>query len=155
MPPGSVEDGRPPAAVVAASTALLRPLLGTVAGRLLPKLARLDFEGRRTGRGFRVVTGWYRAGGQAVVFTPAAWRANFTDGAFVEVWQGGRRRRLHARLERDPEVVANLLRQVIANGTSPRSVGLRLPPKAVLAAADVRRLDRAAIVFSAEGTAAP
>jgi hypothetical protein len=136
--------------VVAASTAVLRPLLRTRAGRLLPKLARLDFDGRRSGRRFRVVTGWYRAGGQDVVFTPATWRANFAGGRTVDVWQGGRCRPMHARLELDSERVSAMLREVIGNGTAPASVGLRIPDGHVLDAADVSRLDRAAVVFSSE-----
>jgi hypothetical protein len=143
----TVQDGRPPAAVVAVSTAVLRPLLATPLGRPVPKLARLDFDGRRTGRHHRIVTGWYVADGKETVFTPATWRANFAGGRDAEVWQGGRRRTLHGRLVTDPATVADLLTDAIARGTKPGSVGLKMPKGHRLTDDDVQRLDRAAIVF--------
>ena len=115
---------------------------------MLPKIALLEFRGRRTGRVYRVVTGWYTVDGRSMVFTPAAWRANFRDGHEVEVAQGGRRHRLVGRLETDPDVVAALLNEVIAAGTSPRSVGLRTESSQRIEPADVQRLDRAAIRFA-------
>ena len=143
-----VEDGRPPTAIVKLSTAVLRPILATTLGRRLPRLALLDFRGRRTGRRYRIVTGWYTVDSRNVVFTPAAWRANFREEQEVEVAQGGRRRRLVGRLETDPDVVAALLNGVLAGGTSPRSVGIRTEASQTIEAVDVQRLDRAAILFT-------
>lgn len=137
-----------PAPIVAVSSAVLRPLLASPLGRLVPKLARLDFEGRRTGKHYRVVSGWYVAGGTETVFTPAGWRANFAGGRDAEVWQGGRRRALHGRLVTDPAAVADLLTDVLASGTKPGSVGLRMPAGHRLTAEDVAHHDRAAIVFT-------
>ena len=145
----SVEDGRPPAAIVKLSTALLRPILTTRLGGLLPKLALLDFRGRRTGRRYRIVIGWYALDGRNIVFTPAGWRSNFRGGHEVDVAQAGRRRHLVGRLETDPDAVAALLNGVISGGTSPRSVGLRMDPTQKIEADDVQRLRRAAILFEA------
>lgn len=151
-----VRDARPPKAVVQLSNPVLSVLLRTPAGAGLSKLARLQFTGRRSGRRMAVIVGWHAAAdGTAIVFTPARWRANFADGAMAQVdWRGHREER-RGTLDLDAASVATELSAVIEGGTSPRALGLRVPPGQAVTADDVIATGRAMIRFEAPTTSPP
>jgi hypothetical protein len=108
-------------------------------------LALLQFEGRRTGRAIRVVVGVHDVDGTMCVFTPARWRANFAGGHPVDVTHLGRTSARTGTLVTDPAVVAAAIAGVLAAGTNPRVLALRVPTNHVLDADDVRVLHRAMI----------
>src|SRR4051812_50117701 len=76
-----IRDARPPTALVRAGNPLVRTVLRSPLGQWIDALAVLEFTGRRTGRRYRVVTGWHVLDGDGVVFTPAVWRGKFASGA--------------------------------------------------------------------------
>jgi hypothetical protein len=138
-----LEDNRPPDAVLRFVNPLLRAVVPSPAGRVFPgSVGVLRFTGRRSGRTLRIVAGLHEVDGALVVFTSRPWRLNFRGGRAVEVAQSGRRRRGTAELVEDPEQVADALRHVLAAGTSPRMLGLRLEQGHVVAAQDVRATGR-------------
>lgn len=137
------EDNRPPDALLRLVNPLMRTLVPSPAGRLVPgSVGVLRFTGRRSGRTLRIVAGIHEVDGAMVVFTSRPWRLNFRGGRAVEVAQSGHWRRGTAELVEDPEHVAAALRQVLAAGTSPRMLGLRMPRNHVVAAQDVRGTGR-------------
>ena len=146
-----VRDVHPPTAIVAVLNPMMRTLLRTPLARRMEQLALLEFDGRRTGRRFRVPVGWHEADGVPVVFTPAAWRANFQDGAAAVVHHRGRSACVTGTLVTDPTEVASALESVLATGTSPRTVGLDVPAGHRVTAADVAAVGRAMIRFQATG----
>src|SRR3954451_8270948 len=138
-----LEDNRPPDAVLRLVNPLLRTLVPSPVGRLLPgSVAVLRFTGRRSGRTLRIVAGVHDLDGASVVFTSRPWRLNFRGGRAVEVAQSGKWRRGTADLVEDPEQVASALRQVLAAGTSPRTLGLRMEQGHVVGAQDVSATGR-------------
>jgi hypothetical protein len=138
-----LEDNRPPDAVLRFVNPLLRAVVPSPAGRVFPgSVGVLRFTGRRSGRTLRIVAGLHEVDGALVVFTSRPWRLNFRGGRAVEVAQSGRRRRGTAELVEDPEQVADALRHVLAAGTSPRMLGLRLEQGHVVAVQDVRATGR-------------
>ena len=140
-------EARPPDWMLRLLSPLLRRLLTSRAGHLLPALAVLEFRGRRTGRPYRVVTGWYRQDDQEFAVTPSPWRHNFDGGAPLTVTSRGRKRSGHARSEPDPSVVAPVLRRLMQAGTSPRALAMSLPPGRELTEADVIATRKALIRF--------
>jgi len=138
-----LEDNRPPDAVLRLVNPLLRTLVPSPVGRLLPgSVAVLRFTGRRSGRTLRIVAGVHDLDGASVVFTSRPWRLNFRGGRAVEVAQSGKWRHGTADLVEDPEQVAAALRQVLAAGTSPRLLGLRMQRGHVVGAQDVSATGR-------------
>jgi hypothetical protein len=143
-----VRERRPPDAVVRALNPVLRVVLGSRLGRLVKPLAVLEFTGRRTQRRYRVVTGWYQLNGDNVVFSPALWRSNFADGATAQVRHRGTLQTLRGVLVTDAIVVAEALNVLISTGTSPRTLGLWVPPGHRITAEDVTHTRRAMIRFT-------
>jgi hypothetical protein len=138
-----LEDSRPPDAVLRLVNPLLRTLVPSWAGRFVPgSVGVLRFTGRRSGRTLRIVAGIHDVDGAMVVFTSRPWRLNFRGGRAVEVAQSGHWSRGTADLVEDPEQVAAALRHVLAAGTSPRMLGLRVQRDHVVAAQDVRGTGR-------------
>jgi hypothetical protein len=138
-----LEDNRPPDAALRVVNPLLRALVPSPAGRVLPgSVGILRFTGRRSGRTLRIVAGLHEVDGALVVFTSRPWRLNFRGGRELEVARSGRRLRGTADLVEDPDRVADALRQVLAAGTSPRMLGLRLEPGHLVTADDVRATGR-------------
>jgi hypothetical protein len=148
-----IGDARPPEAVLRVVNPVLRTLLRTPISRAMKGLALLRFDGRRSGRRFSVVVGWHVIDGVPVVLTPAPWRANFADGAAVTVRRRGRDERLVGRLETDPVTVAAAINALLAAGTSPRAIGLKLPDGHTFSPADVIATGRAMIRFVPVGGA--
>ncbi|HEY0520258.1 MAG TPA: hypothetical protein VGC84_12265 [Ilumatobacteraceae bacterium] len=142
-----VEDAAPPAAVLRVLNPILRLLLRLPTSRLIKPLALAEFTGRKTGERRRVVVGWHRIDDIAVVVTPAAWRANFIGGRSATVRRRGSAADYSGTLVTDPDVVAATLNTLLANGTSPRSLALRMPAGHHITADDVAHTRRALIRF--------
>lgn len=126
---------------------MLRWILRSPAGRALPKLALLEFTGRRTGRRYCVVTGWYHLGEEPLVVTPARWRANFEQRWPLQVTNRGTRLRGYGRLETDPAAVAEVIRQLLNSGTTPRGLGMAMPKDHIFGESDVTTTRKAVVRF--------
>jgi hypothetical protein len=138
-----VTDHRPPDAVLRVINPLFRGVLTSPLGsRVNGPFAVLEFRGRRTGRTFRIVVGWHDLDGRHLVFTPARWRLNFSDGAPVTVTTGGRRRTGTGTLISDPEAVASAMQGVLDAGTKPRDLGLNIAHGHRVTAADMATTGR-------------
>ena len=142
-----VTDARPPAIVVRLTNLIMRPLLRTPAGRLLKPLALLEFTGRSTGNRRRIVVGWHRSDGAAVVLTPARWRANFEVAHPATVYWRGQHRTVTGTLDSDPTRVAFAVNALLHAGTRPGALALKVPAGHVLDEADITRTNRAIIHF--------
>lgn len=144
----TVTDARPPLLLIRLMNPIMRTVLRTPLGRVVRPFALLEFEGRRSGRHFRVPVGLHAIGDRVIVFTPAPWRANFAGGLAADVRFRGRVRSMVGTLVTDPTAVANTLNELFESGTSPRNVGLVVEGGAV-SAADVVSVDRAMIELTA------
>jgi hypothetical protein len=143
-----VRERRPPDVVVRALNPLLRVVLGSRFGRLVKPLAVLEFTGRRTQRRYRVVTGWYQLDGDNVVFSPARWRLNFAGSTTAQVRHRGTLQSLRGVLVTDAVAVGDALNRLISAGTSPRTLGLWVPPGHRITSEDVVHTRRAMIRFT-------
>ena len=141
-------DAKPPLLLVNAMNPVMRVLLRTPIGRLVRPFALLEFEGRRTGRHFRVPVGWHESDDGHVVVTPAPWRVNFRGGAPATVTFRGKRSALTATLDDNPESVAATLQSIAARRGSLRPIGVHIPDGYRIGADDVRAVNRAVIRFS-------
>ena len=141
-------DARPPLLLVRALNPIMRAALRTPIGRLVRPFALLEFQGRRSGRRFRVPVGWHEIDGGAAVFSPAAWRENFRDGRAATVWFRGVRRELTGVLHVDPDGVAAALQSLAERRGSLRPIGVDLVRGHTITASDVDAVDRAVIRFS-------
>lgn len=146
-PPRGPVDARPPASVLAVVNPLVARVLRSPLARPIGGLALLEFDGRRSGRRYEVVVGWHEAGGHRVTFTPAPWRANFAGGAVATVHHRGSASTWRGHLVTGPAEVAGALNDVLAAGTPPRLLGLRVPAGHRLTAEDVTALGRAMVRF--------
>jgi hypothetical protein len=140
-----VSAALPPSPVLWFLNPAMRLVLRTPIGRGINAFGLLEFSGRRTGARYRIPVGLHHVDGAAYVVTPSRWRANFSEAATATLWHEGRARTVRGTLVRDPGEVADLVRHILAAGTPPRMIGLRLDGEHRLDADDVRRLDRAAI----------
>lgn len=136
----NVQDTRPPPVVVRSLNVVLRLLLRSPLGRFVDALVLLEFEGRRSGRRYRVPVGSHQTPTGRVVFTPAAWRANFTSGAPVLVHHRGRSARMQGLLVDDAEATARAIDHVLASGASTRFLALKVTPEHHITAAEVDEL---------------
>jgi hypothetical protein len=143
----SVTDARPPLVLVRVLSPVLRVVLATPLGRLLPGIAVLRFAGRRTGRRYRVVVGWYDRAREPSVVTPAPWRVNFSAGLDVTVRQGGHTRSMRGTLCAEAPAVAERLNAILDGGTPPGRMGLRMARGGRLTPEDVAAVGRAVITF--------
>lgn len=116
----------PPAALMRVLNPLVRPVLGSRRlGRRISLQALLEFDGRRSGRRYRVPVCVHDIDGTAIVFTEHPWRLNFTSSVPVTVTQRGERRTGHARLaDVPPAEMGRALRTALDNGASPFELGL-------------------------------
>jgi hypothetical protein len=131
----------------------MKTLLRTPISRLLRGLALLEFTTRQGGRRVAVVVGFHVVGDAYGVFTPAPWRHNFAGGRTAMVRHRGRREARTGDLVSDPRDVASALGAVIAGGTSPRALGLRVPAGHTITADDIARLGRGMVRFPANSAA--
>jgi hypothetical protein len=142
-----VRDVRPPAIVVRILNPLMRALLGSRLGRRMQNVALIEFSGRRSGRAYRIPVGWHHVGGQAIVVTPAGWRANFADGRAATVHHGGLAQSMRGTLVTDEVEVAQALQAMLDAGTPPRQLGLRIPSGHRVLSSDVSAVNRAIVRF--------
>lgn len=105
---------------------VMRRLVPSPAGRLVPGFAVLTFRGRRSGRTFVVPTAIYDYEGAQVVFTDSSWLANFRGGTPVEVARRGRVVHGSGELVEDPDRVGTALRAVLAAGASRLILGVAI-----------------------------
>jgi hypothetical protein len=89
---------------------LLRSPLGS---RMRGQFMVLRFSGRKTGRRYELPVTAHRVAGDLFALTDASWRANFRDGADVEVLLDGRLTRIRGYLIEEPEIVAPIYARVI------------------------------------------
>jgi hypothetical protein len=150
-----VEDAHPPDAVLRVINPIVKTLLRTPISRLIRALALLEFTTRHSGRRIAVVVGFHVVGDAYGVFTPAPWRHNFAGGRTAMVRYRGRREALIGNLVSDPGDIASALGGVIAGGTSPRALGLRVPAGHTITADDIARLGRGLVRFPANSAAFP
>lgn len=143
-----VSERRPPDPVLRAINPAMRRVVGSPLGRALPRLALLEFSGRRTGRQYRVVTGWYRLDGQEFAVTPAHWRVNLATGAPLVVTNSGRTRSGVGLLVTDPDTVTSAVQRLLDTGTSPTALGLAVARGHRLTAADTARTRKALVQFT-------
>ena len=142
-----VRDSRPPLIVVRALNVVLRGLLRTPIARWIGPLVLLEFDGRRSGRRYRVPIGWYEVGGGRVLFTPAPWRANFATGAPVVVRHRARRLPMVGTLVTDPARTAEAINEVLASAQSTRFLAVAVEPGDQVHADDITRLGSAMVVL--------
>ena len=140
-------DARPPLILVRLMNPIMRVVLRTALGRLVHPFALLEFTGRRSGRRFLVPVGWHEIDSGHVVFTPAPWRVNFRSGHPVTVRFRGQHQSLTGVLDDDPERVALALQSLADRRGSLRAVGIDIPARHRVTAADVAAVDRAVIRF--------
>ncbi|MEO8696396.1 MAG: grhN [Acidimicrobiales bacterium] len=143
----TVRDARPPATLVHVLNPIMRIVLRTRLGRLVRPFALLEFDGRRSGRRYRVPVGWHESNGGALVVTPAPWRINFSGGARATVYFRGKAQQMTGTLVTDHSAVAGALQSLFASGTKPREIGLDMPEGHRVTASDVGSVGRAAIQF--------
>lgn len=146
---GKVRDARPPAIVVRVLNPLMRALLGSRFGPRMKNVALIEFSGRRSGRMYRIPVGWHHVGGQAIVVTPASWRANFAGARAATVHHGGHAQSMTGTLVTDEAEVARALQAILDAGTSSRQVGLRIPSGHRVLPSDISAVNRAIIRFEA------
>ena len=84
----AVERIYPPKVLFAVMNPVMRWMIATPLARKIPGLVRLDFEGRRTGKPYRVVTSIHKLDGEDVSFTNSGWRLNFRGGHPIEIVRG-------------------------------------------------------------------
>lgn len=142
-----VRDARPPAAVIRILNPLMRALLGSRLARRMRGFALLEFSGCRSGRSYRVPVGWHDAGGQAIVVTPASWRANFADGRSATVHHHGQVQSMTGTLVTDAVEVARAVQTLLDEGTAPRQLGLRMPNGHRITPSEISTANRAIIRF--------
>jgi hypothetical protein len=139
------QDARPPVAFIRVMNPVMRAILPTRLGRLVRPFALLEFDGRRSGRRFRVPVGWHQTGSGPVVITPAPWRSNFKGGIPVTVHHLGQRHDLIGTLDEEPLHVAAALRCLMDRHGSLGRVGIKVPKGHEITVADVTEVDRALI----------
>ena len=148
-------ESRPPDVVMRVVNPLMLRLLRSPVGRALPALAVLQFTGRKSGRSYRVVTGWYDVNGREFAVTPAAWKQNFAPPAALTVTNRGATRSGLGRLESDPAVVAPVVQQLLDQGTPARSLAMVLPNRGVVTVEDIIATRKALIRFMPSRAAEP
>jgi hypothetical protein len=97
---------------------LVNPLVRAVARSPLHGLVDdavlvLHVVGRRTGRRYDIPVGFLPLGGDLVVVTQHAWRANLRGVAELEVTHRGRRGSRQVHLDEDPSTVAATLHGIV------------------------------------------
>lgn len=124
-----VERVYPPKLMFAVVNPIMKAIMSTPLGAKLDGLARLDFDGRRTGNRYRIVTAVHEIDGERAVLTNSGWRHNFEGGHPVEVVRGSERSQAVGVLEADPEAVARVYHERIEElGTdqSARRLGIAI-----------------------------
>jgi hypothetical protein len=138
---------------------LLNPLVRRLAERGVAggSLLVLRYRGRRTGRAYAVPVGYHVLDAVVHVVTDSGWRHNFATPAEVEVTLRGRRRRSLARLQDDPDEVADVLDRLVRRlgvRGAERRLGLRIagdePPSRAELTEAVQRTGLSVVVLEHE-----
>ncbi|NRQ31647.1 nitroreductase family deazaflavin-dependent oxidoreductase [Nonomuraea sp. NN258] len=79
----------------------------------MENLILLHFHGRKSGKLYEIPVMKQDINGRLGVFTDAGWRANFRGGMEIEVFDRGVRSTMTARLENDPEALADIAQKMI------------------------------------------
>jgi hypothetical protein len=112
----AVQDNPPPAAVLAVMNPIVRTVLRSPLHRAFSKdLMLLHVTGRRSGRVYVVPVGRHEHRGQLVASAGGSWRRNLRHGADLEVTLDGRRRHAYGELVEDPQEVAEVFRDMLAD----------------------------------------
>jgi F420H(2)-dependent quinone reductase len=105
----------PPQRLITALNPVVRVGLRSPLHRWLDdSVLMLHVIGRRTGRRYDIPVGFVDLGDRLVVVTQHRWRGNLRGGGDVEVTRFGRRFRMHAELDEDPDPVADLVAEIVA-----------------------------------------
>jgi len=121
---GRVRSSPPPDAVMRVLDPVMRAVVPSPAGRLLPGLAVLRFHGRRTGRPYAVPVAVFDGDDGPVVFTDSGWGANFRGGADVDLVRRGRVTPSRGELVADPALVGPAIRRVLRSRTGALMLGV-------------------------------
>ncbi|MGW4060746.1 hypothetical protein ACWEGE_20845 [Amycolatopsis sp. NPDC004747] len=125
-----VEWHQPPAPLVKTMNVVLRRVLPSPLGRSVGEFMLLAFDGRRTGRHYRVPVTAHRDAGGLCSLTPAGWRFNFRGGADVDVTLAGRTTPMRGVLvEDEAEIARTYLDRMTELGMrrAARMIGLKFP----------------------------
>lgn len=76
-------------------------------------LMLLSFQGRKTGKRYRIPVGYVEQGNQLFLFSHSAWAKNFRGGAPVSLQFRGVARQGRATLTEDPATIANMVRLMV------------------------------------------
>ncbi|QNI05641.1 hypothetical protein GAN17_04550 [Mycobacterium kubicae] len=154
--PYAVDVGHPPSALLRVVNPILGNLLRTpLAGPLRKQLIVLNFTGRKSGRQFSIPVSAHLIDGDLYALAGAGWKANFRDGAPVDVLHGGKTTRMRGELVTDRAQLPGLyLRcaQSYGPNRAQRLMGLkfreqRIPTHEEFAEA-IERLKLAAVRFT-------
>lgn len=134
----------PPPAVMRAVNPLVRRVLTSARlGRRIGLQGLLEFDGRRSGRRYRVPVCVHGIDGVTMVFTERPWRHNLAGGVPVTLTHRGVRRKGRARLlDATPAEVGAAMAAALANGASPFELGLRVAPGHRPTAAELSAIPR-------------
>jgi hypothetical protein len=125
----AVEEGQPPPAVIRVLNPVMRALLRSPLHRLASRqFVLLSVTGRKTGRTYTIPVTRHQSGDEIVVYAAGGWRRNLRGGAAVRVVLDGRERAGEARLEEDPDRVAQAYKQRLdeLGPSNARMLGLKL-----------------------------
>lgn len=125
----AVEDKPPPALLLKVINPIVRALLQSRLHRALSRdLMLLHVTGRRSGRIYVIPVGRHQHEGQLVASAGGTWKRNLAGGGDLEVTLDGRRRRAQGKLINDPQEVAQIFSDLLAELGPKRAnrLGLRL-----------------------------
>lgn len=125
----TVESVVPPAVVLKVMNPVVRSILQSRLHRLFSKeLMLLHVKGRRSGRVYVVPVGRHEHDGRLVVSAGGGWRRNLAGGGDLEVTIDGRRHPARADLVDDPQEVARIFSELVAEVGLKRAnrLGLRI-----------------------------
>ena len=104
----------PPQRLITALNPIVRVSLRSPLHRWLDgSVLMLHVIGRRTGRSYDIPVGFIDLGQHLLIVTQHRWRRNLRGGGDVEVTRFGRRFRMHAELDEDPDTVAAIIDEVL------------------------------------------
>lgn len=122
----------PPKLMFMVINPFMRWALGTGLGKKLADLALLEFEGRKTGDTYKLVSAIHKVDGKEAILTSSGWRHNFTDGHPLTATIGGGTAEMVGTLQDEPETVARVYAEKIKElgrvGAS-RRLGIKIEGK--------------------------
>lgn len=125
----TVERVYPPKLMFMMVNPLMKWALGTSLGKKLSDLALLEFEGRKTGNTYKLVSALHEVDRKTALLSNSGWRHNFTGGHPVTATIGGEETPMVGTLQNEPETVARVYAEKIkelGNTDSSRRVGIKI-----------------------------